>query len=217
MTGLKPRCGGCWGAYENRGRQLTGASCPTRIAGMLFSPPNLVTLFRILLVGALVATFYFDGDWARWAACGLFAVAAISDLLDGWLARVLKAQTEFGRMLDPIADKLLIAIALLLLVGLGSIGGVSIIAAAIILAREILVSGLREHLAELRVKVPVSRLAKWKTAAQLLAVGVLLSWPAGEAVFGWIRELGLLLLWCAALLTVHTGWAYLRATARHVI
>ena len=184
---------------------------------MLVALPNLVTYFRILLVGVLVATIYFDGVWARWAACGIFATAAFTDLLDGWLARVRSEQSELGRMLDPIADKLLVATALLLLVELGSIDGVSVVAAVIILCREILVSGLREHLAELRVQLPVSWTAKWKTAVQLLAVGVLLSLPAGEAVFAWAEEAGLLLLWCAALLTVYTGWDYLRAILRYMV
>ena len=183
---------------------------------MLVALPNLVTYFRILLVGVLVVTFFFEGTWARWAACVIFATAAFTDLLDGYLARVRREQSELGRMLDPIADKLLVATALLLLVGLESISGISVVAAVIILSREILVSGLREHLAELRVKLPVSWLAKWKTAVQLLAVGFLLSLPAGEDVFFLAEETGLLLLWCAALLTVYTGYDYLRAILRHV-
>ena len=184
---------------------------------MLTALPNLVTYFRILMVPVLVATFYFDGMWARWAACIIFATAAFTDLLDGYLARVRSEQSELGRMLDPIADKLLISTALLLLVGLKVVSGISVAAAVIILCREILVSGLREHLAELRVKLPVSWLAKWKTGAQLVAVGFLLSLPAGETLFPWIEELGLILLWCAALLTVYTGYDYLRAILRHVI
>lgn len=184
---------------------------------MLVSLPNLVTYFRILMVPVLVVTFFFDGMWARWAACLIFATAALTDMLDGYLARIRKEQSELGRMLDPIADKLLISTALLLLVGLESVRGISVVAAVIILCREILVSGLREHLAELRVQLPVSWLAKWKTAAQLLAVGFLLSLPAGNSIFIWAEETGLLLLWCAALLTVYTGYDYLRAIVRHVI
>ena len=120
-------------------------------------------------------------------------------------------------MLDPIADKILISTALLLLVGLKVINGISVAAAVIILCREVLVSGLREHLAELQVKLPVSVLAKWKTVAQVVAVGFLLSLPAGEELFPWAEELGFMLLWCAAILTVYTGYDYLRAIARHVI
>lgn len=184
---------------------------------MLTSLPNLVTYFRILLVPVLVVTFYFEDDWARWSACAIFALAALTDLLDGYLARVRKEQSELGRMLDPIADKILISTALLLLVGLKVINGISVAAAVIILCREVLVSGLREHLAELQVKLPVSVLAKWKTVAQVVAVGFLLSLPAGEELFPWAEELGFMLLWCAAILTVYTGYDYLRAIARHVI
>lgn len=184
---------------------------------MLVSLPNLVTYFRILMVPVLVVTFFFEGNWARWAACVIFATAAFTDMLDGYLARARKEQSELGRMLDPIADKLLISTALLLLVGLETITGASVVAAVIILCREILVSGLREHLAELRVKLPVSWLAKWKTAAQLIAVGILLSLPAGGIQYHFFEELGLFLLWCAALLTVYTGYDYLRAIAHHVI
>lgn len=184
---------------------------------MLTTLPNLVTYFRILLVPVLVATFYFDGDWARWAACAVFTLAALTDLLDGYLARARQEHSELGRMLDPIADKLLISTALLLLVGLRVIDDISVIAAVIILCREILVSGLREHLAELQVKLPVSMLAKWKTVAQLIAVGFLLSLPAGEEVLLWAEEIGIILLWCAAILTVYTGYDYLRAILRHVI
>lgn len=184
---------------------------------MVTALPNLVTYFRILLVPVLVITFYFEGDWARWAACAIFALAALTDLLDGYLARVRKEQSELGRMLDPIADKLLISTALLLLVGLKVISGISVAAAVIILCREVLVSGLREHLAELRIKLPVSVLAKWKTVAQVVAVGFLLSLPAGEELFSWVAELGFILLWCAAILTVYTGYDYLRAIVRHVI
>lgn len=180
--------------------------------------PNLLTISRVVAVPLLVASLFFlEGDQARWISVILFALAAISDFLDGYLARIWQQQSALGRMLDPIADKLLVGAVLLMLVYDGTIAGWSIWAALIILCREILVSGLREFLAELRVKLHVSWLAKWKTVLQMLALGLLLAGPAGETPFIDITQLGLSLLWASAILTLWTGYGYLSAAIDHAL
>jgi len=178
--------------------------------------PNLLTYFRILMVPAIFACFYLEGDWARWMALGIFILAAVTDFFDGYLARKWEQQSNLGRMLDPIADKLLIAAVLLVLTRDGTIAGYSLWAALIILCREILVSGLREFLAELRVSVPVTALAKWKTAIQMIALAFLLAGPAGDKLLPFITHAGVILLWAAAILTLYTGYDYFRAGLRHL-
>jgi CDP-diacylglycerol--glycerol-3-phosphate 3-phosphatidyltransferase/cardiolipin synthase len=180
--------------------------------------PNVLTYGRIAAVPLMAACFLLlEGDRAHWAALAVFTLASLTDWLDGYLARVLAQQSTLGRMLDPIADKLLVGTALLLLVNDGTIDYITIWAAIIILSREILVSGLREYLAELNVKVHVTRLAKWKTSLQMLALGVLLAGPAGDKIFPWVSLTGTMLLWAAALLTLWTGYDYLKAAVRHAI
>ena len=182
-----------------------------------WSLPNLLTYGRLVAVPIVVAClFWSDVDAMRWTALGVFAVAAVTDFLDGYLARALAQQSMLGRMLDPIADKLLVAAVLLMLVADHTIVKASICAAIVILCREILVSGLREYLAELKVSVPVSRVAKWKTTLQLVAQGFLIAGPAGEHVLPGTVTIGLVLLWLAALLTLYTGWDYLRAGLKYV-
>jgi len=153
----------------------------------------------------------------RWVAFGVYAAAAITDFFDGYLARIWEQQSSLGRMLDPIADKLIVAASLMMLVADHTIHGWSIWAAIVILSREILVSGLREFLAELRVSVPVSTIAKWKTTLQLFAVGFLIAGNAGEVVLPGNVMIGIVLLWVAALLTLYTGYDYFRAGIRHVV
>ncbi len=183
-----------------------------------FSLPNLLTYGRIAAIPAVVALLFWPkDDWFRWIALIIYVAAAVTDYLDGYLARAWSQQSAIGRMLDPIADKLLIAACLLMLVADGTIEGLTIWAALIILCREILVSGLREFLAELKVSVPVSRVAKWKTAAQLVAVGFLLAGPAGESLIPQTVAIGKVLLWAAAVLTIYTGWDYFRAGVRHLV
>jgi cardiolipin synthase len=192
--------------------------------------PNLLTYGRIAAVPAVVACMYWQallggGLWLRWVALAIFITAGITDFLDGYLARIWGQQSTFGRMLDPIADKLLVASCLLMLAVDSTIKGPTIWAAIVILCREILVSGLREYLAELRVSVPVTQLAKWKTAMQLVAVGFLLAGEAGDKVLSnWIGHgttavtlIGIALLWLSALLTLYTGYDYFRAGVRHLI
>jgi CDP-diacylglycerol--glycerol-3-phosphate 3-phosphatidyltransferase/cardiolipin synthase len=183
-----------------------------------FSLPNLLTYFRVLAVPIGVGClFWYEDGTMRWVALFIFAVAAITDFFDGWLARLWSQQSSLGRMLDPIADKLLVASCLLMLVADHTIQGLWIWAAIIILCREILVSGLREYLAELRVSVPVSTVAKWKTALQLFSLGFLVVGPAGEEVLPHTVEIGRWLLLIAALLTLYTGYDYFRAGLRHVV
>ncbi len=182
------------------------------------SLPNLLTYARIAAVPAIAACLLLlQGDLAWWSALVIFAAAAITDYFDGMLARSWNQQSQLGRMLDPIADKLLVGVVLLLLVAKQVIAGWSIWAAVLILSREILVSGLREFLAELDVKVLVTNLAKWKTAVQLVALGALLAAPLGESVVSGPWLLGIVLLWISAMLTVYTGYAYLRASLHHAI
>ena len=178
--------------------------------------PNLLTYFRILLVPLVVIALYLEEDAGNWTALALFAMAGITDWLDGYLARAWNQTSNLGRMLDPIADKLLVAVVLLALTWQGTIAGYSLWAAIIILCREILVSGLREYLAGLRVSVPVTQLAKWKTAIQMVALAFLLLGPAGDSIVPGTTETGLTLLWAAAILTLYTGYDYFRAGLRHI-
>ncbi|MBU2582824.1 MAG: CDP-diacylglycerol--glycerol-3-phosphate 3-phosphatidyltransferase [Alphaproteobacteria bacterium] len=178
--------------------------------------PNALTLGRIAAVPVFVLVLYFlDGALARWTAFAVFALASFTDWLDGHLARALQQQSRFGAMLDPIADKLLVAAALLMLVADNTISGVNVFAALIILSREILVSGLREFLATLNVKVAVTTLAKWKTAIQMIAIALLIIAPALAAALPLLLPLGVGLLWIAALLTLWTGSDYFRAAIHH--
>jgi CDP-diacylglycerol---glycerol-3-phosphate 3-phosphatidyltransferase len=184
--------------------------------------PNLLTYARIAAVPAVVACMYWQGIlqgglWLRWLALAIFIAAGVTDILDGYFARSWGQQSSFGRMLDPIADKLLVSSCLLMLAADGTIVGWSLWAAIVILCREILVSGLREYLAELRVSVPVTRLAKWKTTLQLIAIGFLLAGKAGDVILPVVTPMGLALLWLSALLTLYTGWDYFRAGVQHLI
>ena len=185
---------------------------------ILTSLPNVLTYARIAAVPALVACLFFmRSDAGRWWALAIFIAACITDWLDGYVARMWQQQSALGRMLDPIADKLLVGTTLLMLTHDGTIDGWPVWASVIILCREILVSGLREFLAELNVKVRVTQLAKWKTTLQMIALGVLLAGPAGEKVVPGIMTTGFLLLWLAALLTLWTGFDYLKAAIRHAM
>jgi cardiolipin synthase (CMP-forming) len=183
-----------------------------------WSVPNLLTYGRIAAIPAVVALLFWPReDWVRWIALGIYVVAAITDYFDGYLARAWHQQSAIGRMLDPIADKLLVAACLLMLVADETIAGWSLWAAIVILCREILVSGLREFLAELKVSVPVSRVAKWKTVLQLVSVGFLIAGPAGETVLPGTITIGIVLLWVAAALTIYTGWDYFNSGIRHLV
>lgn len=187
-----------------------------------FNLPNLLTYARILAVPLIVLCFYMEGrthptDWWRWAAVSIYVIASITDYLDGYLARSWQQTSNIGRMLDPIADKLLVSACLLLLAFDHTIGKWTLWAAIIILCREILVSGLREYLAALKVSVPVTRLAKWKTALQLISIGFLLAGPAGDKILPYTTQIGICLLWISAIITLYTGYDYFRAGLKHVI
>jgi cardiolipin synthase len=181
---------------------------------MVTSLPNLLTLSRIVVIPLVVGLFYVEGDEARWAAWALFSIAAITDWFDGYVARSMNLVSTFGRFLDPIADKLLVVAVLFMLAAFDRLSAVSCLPALVIVLREILVSGLREFLAEVRVGMPVSKLAKWKTGIQMVAIPVLLVGDA--ATFMPTRQIGEVGLWIAAILTLITGWDYLQSGMRHI-
>jgi cardiolipin synthase len=193
----------------------------------MFALPNALTIMRIVLVPVFAVAFVMPGEVARLIAFAVFALAGISDWLDGFAARKLKAGSDFGRMLDPIADKVLVAVALMMLVAEGTFRRVNpetgasvfsllrLVPALIILAREILVSGLREFLAGTRVSVPVTTVAKFKTAVQMIAIGAMILTPLADVFVPGIPSktysaIAYVLLWVAAALTVYTGVIYFR-------
>ena len=186
---------------------------------MLLTLPNILTMSRVVVIPVFVALFFLETSTGQWIACGLFALAAITDFFDGYLARARSQMSAFGTFLDPVADKLLVASALLMMVGFDQISGLVIIPAVVILCREILVSGLREYLAGFAVSLPVSRLAKWKTTVQMIAIGFLIvgesAHPAISADIP-VRLIGEAGLWLAAVVTLITGFDYLRTGLRHM-
>ncbi|WP_198371978.1 CDP-diacylglycerol--glycerol-3-phosphate 3-phosphatidyltransferase [Roseomonas rosulenta] len=181
--------------------------------------PNLLTISRIAAIPVMVAFAAIGAPWADMAACIVFAAAGITDYFDGKIARDRGVTSSFGRMLDPIADKLLVGAALMMLVGLDRLSHAALYPSIVIMLREIAVSGLREYLAELRVGLPVTRLAKWKTGFQMGAVGTLLAGDTGARTIGLgflpISLIGEAGLWVAAVLTLATGWDYLQAGLNH--
>jgi cardiolipin synthase (CMP-forming) len=201
----------------------TGATTPSK----LWALPNLLTYGRIVAVPVLAGLLLWNDRAesitglgvmsARWLALFIYVLAAITDFFDGYLARRWQLQSSLGRMLDPIADKVLVAVVLLVLCGDQILRGGHVWAAIIILAREVLVSGLREYLGQLRVSVPVTQIAKWKTTVQLVAIGFLIAGPAGDAILPVFTWIGIVGLWIAAGLTLYTGYDYFRAGLRHVV
>jgi len=177
--------------------------------------PNILTLSRIAAIPLLLGLLLIDGPLCRWLGLILFTLACITDFFDGYVARRMHLVSPLGRFLDPIADKLLVAALLLILVATRNIDGWAILPALIILCREILVSGLREFLAEIRVSVPVSLLAKWKTATQMFALGFLVIGNAAESILP-AEMIGSILLWLSAILTLFTGYDYLRHGLEHI-
>ncbi|MDE0799264.1 MAG: CDP-diacylglycerol--glycerol-3-phosphate 3-phosphatidyltransferase [Rhodospirillaceae bacterium] len=178
--------------------------------------PNILTLSRIFVIPLVIAMFYWDSPTTRWVMLGLFTAAGITDFFDGYLARRSNQVSAFGRFLDPIADKLLVAALLLMLVGFERMSTWSYLPAVIILMRELLVSGLREFLAQTQVSIPVSTLAKWKTTLQMFTLGFLI---IGTDASTWIpaQMIGEVGLWLAALLTLITGYDYLKAGVVHML
>ena len=193
-------------------------SPPASRRSELFNLPNVLTYCRVAAVPVVAGLLFWPEDkWSRWAALSIFVAAAITDYFDGYFARAYSQHSQLGRMLDPIADKLLVAACLLMLAADRTVNGVHLWAAIVILCREVLVSGLREYLAELKVGMPVSKVAKWKTTAQLVALGFLIAGPAGESVLPGTITIGLVLLWTAAVLTIFTGWDYLKLSIATVV
>lgn len=176
---------------------------------------NVLTLSRILILPPYVLLFYIHHSWANWMAVLLYLYACLTDYLDGALARYRQQVSSFGKFLDPVADKLLVLTTFVMLAGTQRLSGVSLVPAIIILCREIFVSGLREFLSEVHVSVPVTLLAKWKTAIQMVALSFLLGDDVKSLIWG-LHELGLILLWIAALFTIVTGYQYLRAGFRYI-
>jgi len=188
---------------------------------MLTDLPNLLTISRIASIPLLVVLVALHAPAADLAACVVFSAAAITDYFDGRLARDRRQISDLGRMLDPIADKLLVGAALMLLAGQGRLSTLGLYPAIVILLREILVSGLREYLASLRVGLPVTNLAKWKTGFQMGALGTLLAGDDTAVLlhlpFLPVSLIGEVMLWVAAVLTLLTGWDYLRTGLRHAV
>lgn len=172
------------------------------------SLPNLLTIGRIAAIPVFAAVFFVPGPVGAWTAFGVFVTAAITDYVDGWLARRWQVTSALGKLLDPIADKMLVGATLLLLCGFDRIEPVHQLAAVIILMREIFISGLREYLAGLHATgLPVSGLAKWKTGVQMTATALLIVWPALPTL-EWLPLVGTIGLWAAAVLTVVSAWDY---------
>ena len=183
--------------------------------------PNILTIGRIILVPIFILTFYLPGALGDWIPFFIFVLASFTDFLDVLLARLYKEESKLGELLDPIADKIIIASALVLLVMDATIINFEVIAAIIILIREILISGLREFLAKVQVSIPVTSLAKFKTFIQMFAIAILLTGDSGNKIVNFgdynAHTIGIILLWIAAFLTIYTGYDYVRKKIHHAI
>ena len=188
---------------------------------MKFKIPNILTIGRLIIVPIFVISFFVPGVVGDLVPFFLFVIASFTDYLDGFLARLYKEESKLGELLDPIADKILVASALILLVMNGIIKNYEVIAAIIILTREILISGLREFMAKKEVSVPVSNLAKFKTFIQMFSIALLLTGETGNKIINFqdynAQTVGLILLWLSAFLTLYTGYDYLRKGIDHAI
>jgi len=188
---------------------------------MLKKIPNILTIGRIIIVPFFVLAFYLPGFYGDLTACVLFVIASFTDFLDGMLARMMGEESKLGELLDPIADKIIVATALILLVMSGTIKHYEVIAAIIILTREILISGLREFLARGQIQLPVTNLAKLKTFLQMVAIALLLTGETGSKILNFqdynAQTIGIILLWLSAFLTLYTGYEYLRKGIDHAI
>ncbi|MDA7702988.1 CDP-diacylglycerol--glycerol-3-phosphate 3-phosphatidyltransferase [Pelagibacteraceae bacterium] len=188
---------------------------------MLKKIPNILTIGRIIIVPFFVLAFYLPGFYGDLTACVLFIIASFTDFLDGMLARMMGEESKLGELLDPIADKIIVATALILLVMSGTIKHYEVIAAIIILTREILISGLREFLARGQIKLPVTNLAKLKTFLQMVAIALLLTGETGNKILNFqdynAQTIGIILLWLSAFLTLYTGYEYLRKGIDHAM
>ena len=183
--------------------------------------PNILTIGRIIIVPFFVISFFLPGFYGEIIPFLLFILASFTDFLDGLLARLYKEESKLGELLDPIADKIIVSAALILLVMNGTIQNYEVIAAIIILTREILISGLREFLAEIQIKMPVSGLAKVKTFIQMFSIAILLTGETGNKIINFenytAQTVGIILLWLSAFLTLYTGYDYVRKGIEHII
>ena len=188
---------------------------------MFMTLPNFLTILRIGVIPFILIGMYINTDWSRWIAFSFYAVAGITDFFDGYLARANGQTSALGQFLDPVADKILVATVVIGLISLGAnsggLGPYNALAGMVIVLREITVSGLREYLAEIQVSVPVSRLAKWKTAFQILALGFLIVGEKASPDLIPAFHVGIVLLWVSVILTVVTGYDYLRSGLHHMI
>lgn len=173
---------------------------------------NILTLLRLILLPFMVVLFFLPFEWAAWWCLGLYALGSATDFMDGWVARKFNQVSEFGKFMDPISDKIFVVTIMLMLVAVNRIEGLMVLAVVVIIVREFLVSGLREFLGPKNIKMPVTPLAKWKTATQMLALGFLIIGPFAAAAM----MAGNLLLLLAAVLTAVTGWNYLKAALPHI-
>jgi len=178
--------------------------------------PNILTISRIVFLPVLIALFFIPGAVAAWAALLIYTFCAVTDFLDGWIARRYKITSKFGTFLDPISDKILVACVLFMLAAVDRLDGLWIIPALVILTREFLISGLREFLGPKNITIPVSSLAKWKTAIQMVALGFLVIGDFGNILVPNTLLIGQIGLSVAALFTVITGWGYIKAAAHHL-
>jgi len=183
--------------------------------------PNILTIGRIIIVPFFVISFFLPGFYGEIIPFLLFILASFTDFLDGLLARLYKEESKLGELLDPIADKIIVSTALILLVMNETIQNYEVIAAIIILTREILISGLREFLADVQIKIPVSGLAKGKTFIQMFSIAILLTGETGNKIINFedynAQTIGIILLWLSAFLTLYTGYDYVRKGIEHVI
>tara|TARA_B100000029_G_C17364139_1_gene883611 strand:+ start:297 stop:863 length:567 start_codon:yes stop_codon:yes gene_type:complete len=183
--------------------------------------PNILTIGRIILVPFFIGSFYLPGPMGDWIPFFIFILASFTDFLDGLLARLYKEESKLGELLDPVADKIIVASALVLLIMDDTIKEYEVIAAIIILIREILISGLREFLAKAQVKMPVTNLAKFKTFIQMFAIAILLTGESGNKLIYYqdynIQSIGIIFLWLSAFLTIYTGYDYVKKKIHHAI
>ena len=188
---------------------------------MKFKIPNILTIGRIIIVPFFVVSFFLPGFYGEIIPFLLFILASFTDFLDGLLARLYKEESKLGELLDPIADKIIVSAALILLVMNETIQNYEVIAAIIILTREILISGLREFLADVQIRIPVSSLAKSKTFIQMVSIAILLTGETGNKIINFqdynAQTVGIILLWLSAFLTLYTGYDYVRKGIEHVI
>ena len=188
---------------------------------MKFKIPNILTIGRIIIVPFFVVSFFLPGFYGEIIPFLLFILASFTDFLDGLLARLYKEESKLGELLDPIADKIIVSAALILLVMNETIQNYEVIAAIIILTREILISGLREFLSDVQIKIPVSSLAKGKTFIQMFSIAILLTGETGNKIINFedynAQTVGIILLWLSAFLTLYTGYDYVRKGIEHVI